>query len=268
MKIGSLFHNTFYNLHNGNKWTTLHVMNAVEIYERCKSRKLITSFNRSGLCISYGNMKKYRNDLDKFAISNSSEFGLLILSHFPSITFTISAFDNFDHVDKNTLSGKSGSYDTVITLFQETPTKKEMKHNRSKVNLAATETCSKLACQELVPFSADKTLTLPESFIVETETYHSNEKKNYNQLNKFLWSCLSCYWHNWNWFTDMGWDSSLVIRVRITTDACCFFTISFTCRDWSCNCIHCYAKLCEIANSVETKIIADILRWRCLQAST
>ena len=99
MKIGSLFHNTFYNLHNGNKWTTLHVMNAVEIYERCKSRKLITSFNRSGLCISYGNMKKYRNDLDKFAISNSSEFGLLILSHFPSITFTISAFDNFGKND-------------------------------------------------------------------------------------------------------------------------------------------------------------------------
>lgn len=74
-------------------------MNAVETYERCKSRKLITSFNRSGLCISYDNMKKYRNDLAKFAISNSSEFGLLILSHFPSITFTISAFDNFGKND-------------------------------------------------------------------------------------------------------------------------------------------------------------------------
>ena len=158
----------------------LHVMNVVETYERCKSKKLITSFNRSGLCITYANMKKYRNDLAKFAISNSSEFSLLILSHFPSITFTISAFDNFDHVDENTLSGKSGSYDTVITLFQEPPTKKEMKHNRSNTNSAAVETLSKLACQELVPFSADKTFTLRESFIVETETYHSNEKENYN----------------------------------------------------------------------------------------
>ena len=36
----------------------------------------------------------------------------------------------------------------------------------------------------------DKTLTLPELFIVETETYNSNEKKNDNQLKKFLWSCL------------------------------------------------------------------------------
>ena len=47
----------FYNLHNGNKRTPLHVMNAVEIYERCESRELITSFNRSGLCIGYASMK-------------------------------------------------------------------------------------------------------------------------------------------------------------------------------------------------------------------
>ena len=45
----------------------------------------------------------------------------------------------------------------------------------------------------MVPFSTDKTLTLPEPFIVETETYHLNEKKNDNQLKKFLWSCLRGY---------------------------------------------------------------------------
>ena len=67
----------FYNLHNGNKQTPLHVMNLVEIYERCKSREFITSFNGSGLCISYVSMKKHHNDLAKFAITNLSEFGLL-----------------------------------------------------------------------------------------------------------------------------------------------------------------------------------------------
>ena len=56
MKIGSLFQIIFYNLHNGNKRTPLDVMNVVEIYQQCKSRELITSFNRSGLCISYASM--------------------------------------------------------------------------------------------------------------------------------------------------------------------------------------------------------------------
>ena len=42
----------------------------------------------------------------------------------------------------------------------------------------------------MVPFSTDKTLILPEPFIAETETYHSNEKKNDNQLKKFLWNRL------------------------------------------------------------------------------
>ena len=82
MKIGSLFQIMFYNLHSGNKRTPLHVMNAVEIYERCKSRELITSFNRSGLCISYASMKKHRNDLAKLAIISSSESGLPLPSHF------------------------------------------------------------------------------------------------------------------------------------------------------------------------------------------
>ena len=109
-----------------------------------------------------------------------------IPSHFSTSTFIISAYDNFDHVDKTSLSAKSGSHGTAITLFQETHTIKVIELKRSEVNLAAVKRLSKLACQELVPFSINKTLTLPEPFIVETETYNSNEKKNDNQLKKFL----------------------------------------------------------------------------------
>ena len=65
------------------------LMNAVEIYEHCKSRELITSFDREGLCISYASMKKHHNDLARFAIANSFEFGLPILSNFSPSTFTI-----------------------------------------------------------------------------------------------------------------------------------------------------------------------------------
>ena len=53
----SLFHSIFqilyYNIHRGKKNTPLHIMNAAEIYEKCKSRELITSFNRCGVCVSY-----------------------------------------------------------------------------------------------------------------------------------------------------------------------------------------------------------------------
>ena len=41
----------------------LHIMNACEIYENCKSKQLITSLNHSGLCISYHSMKRHRTDL-------------------------------------------------------------------------------------------------------------------------------------------------------------------------------------------------------------
>ena len=96
------------------------------------------------MSISYVIMKKHRNYLAKFAIANPSESGFPIPSHFSPSTFTISVFDNFDRVDKNTFSGKSGSHDTVITLFQEIPTKKKIKPSRSEVNLAAVEILSNL----------------------------------------------------------------------------------------------------------------------------
>ena len=144
---------------------------------------------QKGLCISHASTKMDRNDLTKFAIANSSKFSLLTQSHFSPSTFTISLFDNYNHVDKNMLSGKSSNHNTFVTLFQRIKKEmKEMKPNRSVVNLAAVNTLNKLTCQELVPFSTEK--TLPEPFIVETETYNSNEKKNDNQLKKFLCSCL------------------------------------------------------------------------------
>ena len=140
MEIESLFQIIFYNLRNDKKRTPLYVMNAVEIYVQCKSRELITLFNRSGLCSSYASGY------------NSYDFSLPIPSHISPSTFTISVFDNFDHVDNNTLSSKSVSHDTVITSFQAALTKKEPKPNISEVNVAPVKTLRKVACQELVPF--------------------------------------------------------------------------------------------------------------------
>ena len=58
-KIRSLFQIMFYNIHNGYQRTPLHIMNAAEIYEKCKSRELITSFNIVGLCVGYNTLKRH-----------------------------------------------------------------------------------------------------------------------------------------------------------------------------------------------------------------
>ena len=76
-------------------------MNAVEIYEKCMSSEIITSFNKSEICISYGSMKKHRNGLANLAVYQSLNFGVPLPSHFSPDMFTIAASDNFDHSDKN-----------------------------------------------------------------------------------------------------------------------------------------------------------------------
>ena len=65
-----------------------------------------------------------------------------------------------------------------------------MKPNKSDVNLEQLKTLSSLPCQALIPFSSDKTLSLPETFSVETEVYESTKKNQDNQMKKLLASCL------------------------------------------------------------------------------
>ena len=49
----------YYNIHSRRKLIFFYVMNSVQIYGKCCSKELITSFNTSGLCISYQSMKQH-----------------------------------------------------------------------------------------------------------------------------------------------------------------------------------------------------------------
>ena len=118
VKIMSLFQIRCYNLHRGRMKTPLHVMNAHAISEKCKSRELITSFNRTGICVSYKQLKNDRTDIAKYAVIASGNHGIPIPSHFSFKEFTLAAMDNFDHSDKTSLSGLSGTHDIAMTLFQ------------------------------------------------------------------------------------------------------------------------------------------------------
>ena len=77
----------YYDLHNGYKKAPIHIMNACKIHEKCKSKELITSFNQSGLCISYNSMKRHRADLAKYVIkqTNNTEIAVTLTESFFSI---------------------------------------------------------------------------------------------------------------------------------------------------------------------------------------
>ena len=83
-------------------------MNSVRIYKRCRSKESMTSFKRSCLCISYQSLKQHRQNLARLAIVQSK---VPLPTHFSPEEFTVVAFDNFNHSDKNSLSRKYCSND-------------------------------------------------------------------------------------------------------------------------------------------------------------
>ena len=72
-------------------------MNSSTIYEKCKSRELLTSFNRLGLCTSYKKTKLHRKNLAELAISGSNDTCIPLPTHFSKRQFIIAAVDIFDH---------------------------------------------------------------------------------------------------------------------------------------------------------------------------
>ena len=149
-------------------------MNSVRIYERCRSKKLITSFNRSGLCISYQSMKQHRQNLAKLAILQSNTSKVPLPTHFSPEEFTVVAFDNFNHADKNSLSGKYCSNDTAITLFQRIPNIIPRKPEKSEVNLNDVKLIDQLPCQIIENYQRrTKALKIPEDFTKIDDTNNS-----------------------------------------------------------------------------------------------
>ena len=99
------------------KKTPLQVLIAETIHDASRSKKVITLLNRLGLSISYDEMMRIDTRLAERIIQEAGEFRVPVG---PSIKsgFTIhGAMDNFDH-EGGTLSGKFGSHDTILMLFQ------------------------------------------------------------------------------------------------------------------------------------------------------
>ena len=110
-----------YILHAGKRKNPLHVTTAHDIYDKCKSRELITTYSHTGICVSYRQVQKAKRDLAQYTLTRSEQGLVLIHSHFCKDMFTNAALDNFDHQNRSSPTCMNSNHDTVSTIFQVKP---------------------------------------------------------------------------------------------------------------------------------------------------
>lgn len=116
-----------------------------------------------GLCSS-DEVICHHNDIARLTIEMSTE-GVPFPLHIVKEQVTTSAFDNFDH-DKATLSGTSGSHDTVMFLFQDDSGKvaEKPKMSQTKVTLGPKTFHEELQCQNLQVYKSAKKADVPSTY--------------------------------------------------------------------------------------------------------
>ena len=118
------------------------------VYEKCKSREVLTSLNKVGVSVSYNEVQRARNDLARFTYFQSKNDGVPIPSHFSKDEFTIGAFDNFDHSNRSSLSGKFSN--------QVKPEQPSKKPDKTQIGLTKVTLKGNLLCQEKHLFFGSK----------------------------------------------------------------------------------------------------------------
>ena len=87
-RIKVLFQVLFYNVQKGKNKTPLHLMTGHSIHEKCKSRQLITLFNKASLSVNYNEIMKSHCNLAQYTTKECSE-SLAFPSHFAKSSFTM-----------------------------------------------------------------------------------------------------------------------------------------------------------------------------------
>ena len=189
-KIKSVIHIIFYVLNQGKQKTPFHIMNANTIYEKCKSRELTKSFNRVGISVSYKDIHQHRSNLAKLAILKSNENSILMSNDFVHSEFTLAALDNFDHSDKNSLSGMQSTHDTAMIHCQTTTDRIPNKPCKDDVNLKSVKSVTELPCHRILNFTLNKKISLPGNFSVDAELFKNSSKVNERENVEFIISCM------------------------------------------------------------------------------
>ena len=168
------------------------MMTVHAIYNKCKSRELIASFNHIGVCVSYRQVQKAKTDLDQYTLMQCGKVLVPIPCHFSKDMFTIAAFDNFDHQDRSSPTGVNSSHETVSTLFQVKPDHTPSKPLRSSVSLKTVSDSAFLVlpCQKIIPFKGiKKQRVLDSKFIAEDELLQNAEVEKERDMKHFFTNC-------------------------------------------------------------------------------
>ena len=105
-------------------------------------------------------------------------------------SFTITAFDNFDNTDRNSLSSTNHAHDAAITIFQVKPQNPVSKPKKITVKLKSIKKLQKLKCQELVFFdSKGPKLPLPHSFDVPSDLFNFEKNITEHNQKQFIMGC-------------------------------------------------------------------------------
>ena len=153
-KLVSIYRTIFYILHAGKKKTPLHMMTTHVIYDKCKSRELITVFNHIGVSVSYRQVQKAKNNLTQYTLMQCEKVLVPIPSHFSKNMFILAALENFDHQDRSPSSGMNSNHGTVLILFQIKPGNTPSKPLKSSLSLKTVSDSSSLvfSSQKVIPF--------------------------------------------------------------------------------------------------------------------
>ena len=147
-------------VNRGRKKAPLPVMLAHSVYDKCKSRELMTSMQHAGFIDSYYSNRRARCQLAGYTLKKCGNDKLPIPSHMNREEFCIAATDNFDHKDKSSMSGTKDDHDSVVVIFQKVnPSNPETRKEKVSDLLplpSAARTNQLLECQKIIPYTFKK----------------------------------------------------------------------------------------------------------------
>ena len=192
-KMHAMFQMLFYFVYRRQKKTPLDVMTGHTVYDKCKSRELITALNKIGVSTSYNEVLKNRKKLADHVLASSINEGPRLPSHFSKDHFSICAFDNFDHGDRSSLYGTHSHHDTAVVMFQVKPDIIPSKPNVTAMNLPnSTEHFrNEPPCQRLRNYNKPKSsANLPPNFSVDEDLYQNEELQKDHHNKEFILSLI------------------------------------------------------------------------------
>lgn len=113
LKIKSFFQQLHFMASKGKKKTPLHVMNAINIHNTCRSRDLIDCFYRFGLSVSYQEVRLQRKRLAAFIIHVNKNNKVPLPLFFEKNRDSKAMADNFDFVEQT-----SNVHESVLVMSQ------------------------------------------------------------------------------------------------------------------------------------------------------